>query len=347
MRISHYILALILVCTAGGLSLAAGLYRAHNHLAETAAQQAAYRMAQAQAERAQADLQQWLVWCDLVLGNGNTYLTAGAIEHGAELAHLLEGFATSPNAEQVADDLSVLNTFVARNQDRLARAEHARNPDALFALLTELDDEAGATMVALTSLNATINRGAADHGRLLNQIRKRTQLDATLLSAVYIMLVFAAWRTTAVKLIGPLRALTTAAEQPASTFARINTGPREIRQLARTLADMSHEIDRKLDELTQANGALEGEVHERRLAESQVKLSEERFRTIFQRSNDAILVVDIAGDRFLEANPQALLLLGYTAAELKDARPSNIHAHETERFSSLRPQRFANRARPQ
>ena len=335
MRISHYILTLILVCTAGGLSLAAGLYRAHGVLAETAAEQAAYRMDQAQAERAQADLQQWLVWCDLVLGSGNTYLTPGAIEHGVGLAHVLESLSASPHAHQLTADLNVLHTFVSRNQDRLARVEHARDPAELSTLLTELDRDSPATIAALVSLNETINSGAASHDRQLDRTRARTRLNSALLSMLYIALVFAAWRITVVKLIGPVRALTSAAEQPASTFAQIDHGPREIRQLAGTLADMSHEIDQKLDQLTQANGALEGEVGERRLAEARMKLSEERFRTIFERSNDAILVVDIEADRFLEANPQALTLLGYSAAELPRARPSEIHAHETERFAAF------------
>ncbi len=56
--------------------------------------------------------------------------------------------------------------------------------------------------------------------------------------------------------------------------------------------------------------------------------SEERFRKIFEHSNDAIFVIDPARDRILDANPKACGLLGYSRDELLSLPISAIHPDE-------------------
>ena len=53
-----------------------------------------------------------------------------------------------------------------------------------------------------------------------------------------------------------------------------------------------------------------GERRERRLAEKQLKESNERFIALFDRSYDAVYIVDFEG-AFLDANQVALDMLGY------------------------------------
>ena len=52
------------------------------------------------------------------------------------------------------------------------------------------------------------------------------------------------------------------------------------------------------------------------MEEQALRRSEERFRKIFDHSNDAIFVIDPAQDQILDANSTACDMLGYTRDEL-------------------------------
>jgi len=59
-----------------------------------------------------------------------------------------------------------------------------------------------------------------------------------------------------------------------------------------------------------------------------LKKSEERFRKIFDYSNDAILVIDPKEDKILDVNLKASTLLGYSHEELLSLPVSAIHPKE-------------------
>ena len=61
--------------------------------------------------------------------------------------------------------------------------------------------------------------------------------------------------------------------------------------------------------------ALEIDITARRKAEHGLVESEQRYRSLFEHARDAILIADDAG-RYVDANPAALQLLGYTRDEL-------------------------------
>jgi formate hydrogenlyase transcriptional activator len=63
-----------------------------------------------------------------------------------------------------------------------------------------------------------------------------------------------------------------------------------------------------------------------------LRRSEERFRKIFEHSNDAIFLVDPDRDTILDANARACDLLGYAREELLTVAPSVVHSHEIERL---------------
>src|SRR6266540_6562732 len=56
------------------------------------------------------------------------------------------------------------------------------------------------------------------------------------------------------------------------------------------------------------------------------------FRTIFEHSNDAILVVDPEADAILDVNRRACAMLGYTREELLSLRISAVHPAEMPEF---------------
>ncbi|WP_018257459.1 ATP-binding protein [Halomicrobium katesii] len=60
--------------------------------------------------------------------------------------------------------------------------------------------------------------------------------------------------------------------------------------------------------------------------------TDERYAKIFEHSNDAIMVVDVDRERFLEVNPAACEMLGYDRAELLSLAPADIHPGDIDRL---------------
>ena len=80
-------------------------------------------------------------------------------------------------------------------------------------------------------------------------------------------------------------------------------------------------------------------IAEREQTEKALKESEERYRSLFQSSGDAIVATDLGG-RFTDANPAALRLLGYTREEMlaltyRQVTPARWHAAEEAILRSI------------
>jgi PAS domain S-box-containing protein len=58
---------------------------------------------------------------------------------------------------------------------------------------------------------------------------------------------------------------------------------------------------------------------------------EERYRKVFEHNNDAVMVVDIEDEAFVDVNPRACELLGYSREELLSMHPEEIHPEDIER----------------
>ncbi len=63
---------------------------------------------------------------------------------------------------------------------------------------------------------------------------------------------------------------------------------------------------------------------QRKRFEASLHESEERFRTLFEKSNDAIFFVDIFTDKYLDANGAAEVLTGRSVAELKTLKTHQV-----------------------
>ncbi|MEA5462605.1 ATP-binding protein [Leptothoe sp. PORK10 BA2] len=99
------------------------------------------------------------------------------------------------------------------------------------------------------------------------------------------------------------------------------------------LLSINQQLTRKLDhyraELQQVSAQLQLE----RMAHSSL---EQRFRKIFEGSNDAIFVIDPAQDRILEANLRATQLLNYSRQELLNSiKISQIHPDEMPKLMAF------------
>ncbi len=88
-----------------------------------------------------------------------------------------------------------------------------------------------------------------------------------------------------------------------------------------------HVIRDDQGEVVERRGAVV-DVTERRRAQDALRESEERFRRIFENSNDGIFVLDLEGDRILEANSKAAEMLEYDLEELLGMPISAVHPNE-------------------
>lgn len=81
------------------------------------------------------------------------------------------------------------------------------------------------------------------------------------------------------------------------------------------LADPDERL-RAIALLQQKANSLEAEIAERRVAEEQLRISENRYRRLFEASRDGILMVDTRTRKITDANPFITELLGYTREQL-------------------------------
>jgi two-component system, LuxR family, sensor kinase FixL len=98
----------------------------------------------------------------------------------------------------------------------------------------------------------------------------------------------------------------------------------EIGELAAAFNSMAG----NLMQITTSNNKLNKEINERKLAEEMLKVSEEKFRTIFNNSNDGIIITDLETKRFHDANKSLCQMLGYSLEEFKMLGVTNIHPKE-------------------
>jgi len=85
--------------------------------------------------------------------------------------------------------------------------------------------------------------------------------------------------------------------------------------LKREHGELERRVKERTIELTKTNKQLQEEIHNRTSAEKVLKASEERYRSLFEGSRDAIAITAQQG-KFIDANPAASELFGYTREEL-------------------------------
>ena len=94
------------------------------------------------------------------------------------------------------------------------------------------------------------------------------------------------------------------------------------------LRAQNSQLKARLEETESRLNALRG-------LEEGLRKSEQRFRAIFDHSNDAFFLVDVEHDSILDVNRRACDMLGYTRAELLSLPMSVIHPHEMPKMRAF------------
>jgi PAS domain S-box-containing protein len=91
----------------------------------------------------------------------------------------------------------------------------------------------------------------------------------------------------------------------------------EVGILTQSFIHMRNSIKEKIDFLNEKNIDLQNEIKERRRAEKELKESERKYRTLFEKSTDAIFVVHKNSGGLLDANQAGVRLCGRALADLR------------------------------
>lgn len=106
------------------------------------------------------------------------------------------------------------------------------------------------------------------------------------------------------------------------------------------LVSVNHQLNQKLDHYRVELQRVSAQLQMQSIAHSSL---EQRFRKIFDGSNDAIFVIDPAADKILEANPRATELLSYSRQELLNSiKISQVHPNEMPQLKAFAQSVFEN-----
>jgi len=135
------------------------------------------------------------------------------------------------------------------------------------------------------------------------------------------------------KLIPLLQQITYHAEDRINNFFLLDA-------LQKNKSSLEQRVAERTSELEKINDELKTEIDRRRIAESELELSEEKFREIFNHANDAMILWESDHNgvplRCLDANEVFLMMTGYTSEEVLGMKADTIRGYEDDRSRERR-----------
>jgi PAS domain S-box-containing protein len=106
----------------------------------------------------------------------------------------------------------------------------------------------------------------------------------------------------------------------------VGAGDGDIGYLKQYNEALVRKLERRMEQLEQANLAMEKDIAERQRAEAELRSNEEKYRQLFDLESDAIFLIDNETGRLLEANVAATKLYGYSHGELLARKNTDLSA---------------------
>ncbi len=157
----------------------------------------------------------------------------------------------------------------------------------------------------------------------LNILELKLAIAASALAMALVLLLRASFRQLFVKRVQALeKATRTFTQHGIANFPRL--GDDEIGTLGRAFEEMVGSLSNRESELTIRNQQLKNEISGRLSAVESLRESERKFRTLFEKSSDGVLVFD--GERYIDCNEAAIEMLECESkAALLTTEPASFH----------------------
>lgn len=207
-------------------------------------------------EHLQLNAKQLLIMTDLIIGSGQTYLTAGAIDQSTMLARQLRD--DDPGQAARAEDRARAETAAATVDKRIS--PYSRGAASLVAIgsvletiaatgdlpdqvrLEHYDRHAGELVKSLEAIQAELEARRSHLEQTLSRARETAKQTATLGRSSFLVLVVALWLWAIKRICGPLKRLAAMAMTAKDNyeFKGIDAGPKEALQLSERLVNLTH-----------------------------------------------------------------------------------------------------------
>ena len=178
MRVSTFIILLIVACCGCGLLLFAGMNRIHEEELQAKEALSQSKLAMRDLSILETSFQQWLVLSDLILGSDQTYLQQGATELAAKIGSLK--LALDKQLEmlpEASEHLDVFDAFATRQSTRLSNAmslDGHNREERLYDLLIEMDEDTAKPIEALSLYGIHSTVSFSWRSKLLIRCRRRS-----------------------------------------------------------------------------------------------------------------------------------------------------------------------------
>lgn len=159
----------------------------------------------------------------------------------------------------------------------------------------------------------------------------RLERDAPLLNRELLLGIVAGMGVLALVSLGLLawnRSLQSLVDRRTQELKKELTAHKQARKALKTAhQELELRVEERTAELIGANTALQAEICQRKQAEEALKESEERYRILFNSSNDAMVVYEMSAEgpgSFVEVNDMACRMSGYSREELLDGNGTEL-----------------------
>ena len=254
MYVKHYLILLLLACTACGSAVIVvmGYYSYREEQAATMVKNG--DLALRDVGTIESGFAQWMLLSDLVIGSDESYLTQGAINLSEELIKALDQIKIGLT-ENTDQEIKEIKLFINRQQARLEethRIEANSRAARLAEMLDAMDAESPDCILAIESLRSKLESNQNAYHSEFEALKRYRLARITSLLLGFLLVVIGLWRWISRMLSKPLSRLTQELKQAKKEQRQlniINAGPIEFQHLSGSFSDLIVSLTEQIEEL--------------------------------------------------------------------------------------------------
>ncbi len=192
MKIKNYLAIVILVCLAGGYLMEAVLSSQYNKVHAASNRHNQSLLWQKDLQRLVADVSQYLISVDLILGSDETYLVRGALNKGRFIVTSLDELAAQQAPMALDGEIAAASsatTSINGLLQKAAVAEDSNRFEVLSAMLDQSDAISGQLVQELSELRRRTDKAVEVQAVMLATEEKNSSLVQTSCFAMFSLLV--------------------------------------------------------------------------------------------------------------------------------------------------------------